>query len=97
MEFKSERIAEIIRKVDGNHSMGAGALADAIMAELEKDRELSDLEIVHKALDISGRELGLGTGRRWWIYEKQFCTDTVASGNDTESLLTWAKQTIGVE
>lgn len=97
MEVKSERIAEIIRKVDGNHSMGAGALADAIMAELEKDRELSDLEIVQKALDNTGLELRVG--KDWLLV----CGEDEYSGDDAlevyykdwAALLTWAKQTIG--
>lgn len=93
MEVKSEIIAEIIRKVDGNHSMGAGALADAIMAELEKDRELSDLEIVQKALAKTGFVI--------WMNSKDFsvCDDNrgevVIEFGSFESLLTWAKQTIG--
>lgn len=32
-----DRLARIIREVDGNHKLGAGALAEAIVAELGKD------------------------------------------------------------
>ena len=35
-EHDIDTLADIIRKVDGNHSLGAGALAEAIQAEIQK-------------------------------------------------------------
>lgn len=34
-----DRLAQIIRKVDGNHSLGAGALAEAILNEMLADNK----------------------------------------------------------
>lgn len=62
--------------------------------ELVLDQQLSDLEIVQKALiEKCGGSGCLVFHHGGWVIE----TDeyVIAEGNDNESLLTWAKQTIG--
>lgn len=102
MEVKPERIAEIIRKIDPNNNMAASELADAIMQDLEKDRKLSDLEIVQKALEKTRASLSVNNGD-FIVEEFESCGGNTFAVIDSaifenaESLLTWAKQQIGVE
>lgn len=95
MEVKEERIADIIRKVDGNHNMGAGALSDATMQELENDRPLSDLEIVQKALEKSNLVMTVDK-EGIYLHTDNFYSCEFHCEN-SKSLLVWAKQTIGME
>ena len=47
-----DELAQIIRRVDGNHSLGAGELAEAILANLPQravSDELADLEAKARA------------------------------------------------
>lgn len=46
------RIAATIRRVDGNHTMGAGALAEAIVEDFESDLT-ADLPITEELLDAA--------------------------------------------
>jgi hypothetical protein len=39
-----DELSQIIRKVDGNHSLGAGALAEKILEELNKTHVIVPLE-----------------------------------------------------
>lgn len=52
----------------------------------------SDLEIVQKAL--SGGCASICEDGRWFV-EKNYDGDTIAKGQGVQSLLAWAKQTIG--
>jgi hypothetical protein len=46
------RIAATIRRVDGNHTMGAGALAEAIVEDFESDLR-ADLPLTEELLDAA--------------------------------------------
>jgi hypothetical protein len=46
------RIAAAIRRVDGNHTMGASALAEAIVEDVESDLT-ADLSITEELLDAA--------------------------------------------
>lgn len=78
-----------------------GTLSDALwkfekgIYAIVSDSPLSDLEIVRKALDKSFSRLSIGCGGGW-LAEKNIDTVT-GKGYDIESLLAWAKQTIGEE
>lgn len=59
---------------------------------------LSDLEIVQKALEKSKSDLSFYLGGNWSVFvcdSSSYGPDM--TGNGSEALLTWAKQTIGIE
>lgn len=70
----------------------------------EKSHRPSDLEIVQQALDQSKlvdhrcASLDFDGDGDWIVWQySESAAHQFASGNGRESLLTWAKQTIGVE
>ena len=74
---------------------------EALAKSLEP--KLSDLEVVHKALDMSSRvryrcaSLDFDGDSDWivWTYSEN-AAHRVAEGSGINSLLAWAKQTVGV-
>ena len=72
-----------------------------LSADLVKDSDagLSDLEIVQKALELTGLDM-LCTGSSYVVADHCSSDEVSTEGhhfNDAIELLTWAKQTIGVE
>ena len=65
---------------------------------LIKDVPLSDLEIVQKALLKVECSLDIDRRGGWWVGDGKMINNNYRySGKSMQSLLTWAKHTIGVE
>lgn len=61
-----DAVAQIIRRVDGDHTMGAGALAEAILPEVTKliaDRIADRLD--EQAREAARADKGMGLGKTY--------------------------------
>lgn len=91
MEVKELR--DIIKVIHDSGDCGQ-ALSDVLEMANKICEQPSELEIVQKAL--SGSYASICEDGRWFV-EKNYDGDPIAKGQGMQSLLTWAKQQIGVE